>query len=167
MATWSVDADGNTIETDILVAGYIREFEKKSKLAIPQELNGICFQFWLIIDEEGEALMARWDRLIREEKREEKMRQQLINKFKKISILEKQIAQYDQHIQTLKASIKRWNMNDNDVADDCIENTNKKDKDRLVWKWLSGIVKLPQYCHNLMQNGFDNLEFINNIGKII
>ena len=48
MSTLAVDAEGNRIETDILVCGYIREKSEQYRLSIPGDINSICFLFWLI-----------------------------------------------------------------------------------------------------------------------
>lgn len=44
----NVDAHGNRIKTDILVTGFIRQIGKEYKLLIPEDINGICFQYWFI-----------------------------------------------------------------------------------------------------------------------
>ena len=48
MLTFNVDAEGKRIETDILVAGYVRDCGKKCELLIPEDINKICFAFWFI-----------------------------------------------------------------------------------------------------------------------
>ena len=48
MATFTVDAEGNRIQTDILVAGWIRECAKTNKLEIPNDITNTCFVFWFI-----------------------------------------------------------------------------------------------------------------------
>ena len=39
------------------------------------------------------------------------------------------------------------------------------DKDSMIYEWLNQVVKLPQYYDKLLQNGFDNVEFIKDITK--
>ena len=56
MATYGVDAKGKRIDTDILVAGYIRDCNKDYKLLIPEDINAICFVFWFI------KVSDEWDR---------------------------------------------------------------------------------------------------------
>ena len=56
MATFSVDANGQRIKTDILVSGYMRQFDEKHKLFIPIDINKVCFQYWLI------PVCDEWDR---------------------------------------------------------------------------------------------------------
>ena len=48
MATFAVDGEGKRIKTDILVSGGIRDIAKEYKLLIPHDINGICFDYWLI-----------------------------------------------------------------------------------------------------------------------
>ena len=48
MATFAVDAEGQRIKTDILVAGYIKMVTKEYKLLIPNDIIRICFVHWLI-----------------------------------------------------------------------------------------------------------------------
>ena len=49
MATLQVDADGNRIETDILISGYLRQdIENQLEMMIPPEIKGLCFQYWFI-----------------------------------------------------------------------------------------------------------------------
>ena len=45
------------------------------------------------------------------------------------------------------------------------DNIQNEDKDKIIFKWLNEIVKLPQYYDILLQNGFDNIEFIKDITK--
>lgn len=61
MATFSTDRDGQRIVTDILVAGYIRNISKQYNLAIPHDINGICFEFWIIrvSDEWDQSLIGK------------------------------------------------------------------------------------------------------------
>ena len=40
-----------------------------------------------------------------------------------------------------------------------------QDEDKSVLKWLRDVVRLPQYYDKLLKNGFDDLEFIQNITK--
>ena len=56
MSLFAVDSQGNRIETDILVAGYIRNVASEYNLSIPEDINGICFLFWLI------KVCDEWDR---------------------------------------------------------------------------------------------------------
>ena len=48
MASFAVDSNGKRIETNILVSGYIRNVGKEYKLLIPQDINSVCFDYWLI-----------------------------------------------------------------------------------------------------------------------
>ena len=48
MASCSVDSNGRTIQTDILVYGYIRNVMEEHQLEIPDEIIGVCFVFWFI-----------------------------------------------------------------------------------------------------------------------
>ena len=48
MTTFAVDSKGKRIKTDILVSGWIRNIAKQNKLLIPQDINGICFEYWLL-----------------------------------------------------------------------------------------------------------------------
>ena len=56
MASFSVGADGKRIKTDILVAGYVRNIGKSCRLLIPDDINKICFKFWLI------TVCDEWDK---------------------------------------------------------------------------------------------------------
>ena len=56
MASFSVDAEGNRIKTDILVAGYMREAGDECKLLIPNDINKVCFEYWLI------SICDEWDK---------------------------------------------------------------------------------------------------------
>ena len=48
MSSLVVDSEGNRIETDILVSGWMRKAERKFKLLIPNVIKKICFEYWLI-----------------------------------------------------------------------------------------------------------------------
>ena len=56
MSRLAVDAEGKRIKTDILVSSYIRENGKKCELLIPDDINKICFEFWLI------KICDEWDK---------------------------------------------------------------------------------------------------------
>ena len=50
MSTLSVDSAGNRITTDILIAGYVHDFEREFTLesSIPNEIIGVIFMFWFV-----------------------------------------------------------------------------------------------------------------------
>ena len=56
MSQFAVDGQGKRIKTDILVYGYIRDINKKFKLLIPDDINKICFEYWLI------TVCDEWDK---------------------------------------------------------------------------------------------------------
>ena len=56
MASFPVDANGQRIKTDILVAGFIKDAMSEHKLEIPDEIIGLCFLFCFI------KVCDQWDR---------------------------------------------------------------------------------------------------------
>ena len=62
MSTFTVDADGKRINTDILISGYIRNISNRFKLLIPIDIIQICFQYWLI------TICDEWDKKLSSDK---------------------------------------------------------------------------------------------------
>ena len=48
MSSLCFDANGNRIQTDVLVSGYIREFTNECNSDIPSDIIKLCFLFWFI-----------------------------------------------------------------------------------------------------------------------